>query len=156
MKSPCPFCNGNIDHATFLESIRFRAIYNIAPILAGHSLVIPKRHVQSVMDLSEDELAEMFIFCRRVSSLLQRAYGHKAFDWTLQDGEPAGQTVQHLHIHVIPRQYGDLPNPGDWYPKLMGIEESEVIDSGVRAKLSPSRLARAVENLRNMANEQHS
>ena len=155
MNSTCPFCNGNITTSAFLDCPRFRAIYNIAPILAGHSLVIPKRHVQSVMELADDEVAELFIFCRLVSTLLQKAYGHKAFDWTLQDGEPAGQTVQHLHIHIIPRQFGDLPNPGDWYPKLMGVRESEIIDSGERATLSPARLNRAVENLRNIAkNEQ--
>ena len=62
--SSCPFCGTNIRETVFAESKNFCAIYNIAPILPGHSLIIPKRHLESLMDLSDSELCEMMIFGR--------------------------------------------------------------------------------------------
>lgn len=139
----CPFCEYKIRDSTFCENDEFAAVYNIAPVVTGHSLVIPKRHIRSIMDLSDDDLSRLFLFCRNVVLILERAYKRHAFDWTVQDGEPAGQTVNHLHVHLIPRSIGDLPRPGDWYPRL--------IDSGDRQRLSPIQLVKTVEYLRRHA-----
>ena len=136
----CPFCEPNRRRAVFLENEAFAALYNGAPILPGHSLVIPQRHVTSVMELSDEALAGLFLFARRVARLLADVYHCDSFDWTVQDGESAGQTVAHLHVHIIPRQTGDLPHPGDWYPKL--------IDSDGRPRLSWEDFEKAVARLR--------
>jgi len=119
----CPFCVSTVAAISFLESDRFRAIVNVAPILPGHALVIPKRHVESLLELSDDEVAEMVRLSRRAVALLTRFYASDGFDWTIQESEAAGQSVPHLHLHLIPRTRGDLPDPGDWYSRLIELDE---------------------------------
>jgi bis(5'-adenosyl)-triphosphatase len=148
----CPFCNTNVYEAVFAESENFRAIYNIAPILPGHSLIIPKRHLQSLMDLSDSELCEMMIFGRNVVRILLRAFNAVALNWTIQEGEEAGQTVPHLHMHLIPREPNDLPRPGDWYP-LLRKSQSEMIDSESRPQLSPHEMKEIVAHIKQVARE---
>jgi bis(5'-adenosyl)-triphosphatase len=150
--TPCPFCDPAVQAATFAETERFRAIYNIAPILPGHSLVIPKAHVESFMDLSDEDTAGLMIFARQVARLLGKAFKAASFDWTIQDGLPAGQTVAHLHLHLIPRKTDDLPSPGDWYPRL---EENEMglaggIDSATRTRLKAHEMKTIIDTLRNV------
>lgn len=118
----CPFCAASIADISFMESARFWAIVNVAPILPGHSLVISKRHVESMLALNDDEVAEMVNLSRRAVSLLMRVHGAEGFDWTIQESEAAGQSVPHLHLHLIPRRSGDLPHPGDWYRQLIEYE----------------------------------
>ena len=121
------------------------AIYNISPLLPGHSLVIPKRHVNTIYDLSDEEFEDMMFFMRNISDLLRKAYNAEGINWTLQEGEPAGQTVSHLHFHLIPRNPGDFFDPGDWYPKL---KEHQNIDSAHRSKLTPEQMKEIVQWLR--------
>jgi bis(5'-adenosyl)-triphosphatase len=146
----CPFCNTNILDAEFAESENFRAIYNRAPILAGHSLVIPKRHVTGLMDLNESELCEFVAFGRKSLKILLRAFNARSFDWSIQEGEEAGQTVPHLHLHLIPRKPNDLTRPGDWYSQLCK-SRPVIIDSESRLKLTPDQMKEMVISLRKIA-----
>jgi len=114
----CPFCLPAVSPAVFAETKNFKAIYNLAPILPGHSLIIPKKHVSSFMDISDEYMNEMIVFSRKVIRTLQHAFHTTSFDWTIQEGVEAGQTVDHMHLHIIPRKTNDLPNCGDWYPLL--------------------------------------
>lgn len=82
---PCPFCDARIERATFLESSRFRVIYNIAPILPGHSLVIPKTHVDSFLNLTEDELLEFVRLGRNAVRLLLSAFQVLGFNLTIKN-----------------------------------------------------------------------
>mgnify|MGYP002640435255 CR=1 FL=1 len=143
----CVFCQNKVQENCFLESENFLAIYNLAPILPGHSMVIPKIHHQSLMELSDFELSEMMIFARKTVKLLMKAFSVNAFNWTIQEGIEAGQTVPHLHLHLIPRAEKDLPQPGDWYPLLKASEE-ETIDSEARPKHSYEEIAQISEKLR--------
>ncbi|HEY8400151.1 MAG TPA: HIT domain-containing protein, partial [Cytophagaceae bacterium] len=141
----CPFCAKSADEA-FLTSKNFLAIYNIAPVLPGHSLVIPKRHVESVFDLTEEETGELMQLARKVAMLLGEELDTDAFDWAVQEKEEAGQSIPHVHMHVVPRKIGDLPKPGDWYQEL---EKSEVhIESTHRKKLNPEEMKVIVDRLR--------
>lgn len=148
----CPFCGAAAVAAAFAGNERFLALYNIAPVLPGHALVVPRRHVQSLLDLADDELAQFAIFARRVTRLLSRAFSADGFDWTVQDGAAAGQTVPHLHLHVIPRHSGDLPEPGDWYPALMASETAQ-IDSRTRPRLTPAEHSQVTAYLRALLHE---
>ncbi len=139
MAATCPFCNKDIQKAVFKHSENFLAVFNIAPVLPGHVMVIPKKHRRRIMDLSEEELCEMVSFSREVMKLLSKAFDNDSFDWTIQEGEPAGQTITHLHLHLIPRKEGDLKDPGDWYPKL---EQAKNSDSSEREKLTNEDLKR--------------
>lgn len=143
----CPFCSPAFNEACFAQSMHFNALYNLAPILPGHCLIVPKEHWESIMNLEESVLIELVSFCRRVIKTLQTAFQTNAFDWTLQEGEAAGQTIAHLHIHIIPRKLNDLPEPGDWYPKLE-VSQSNLLDSFSRPRYSSDKLAKIAAHLK--------
>lgn len=143
----CPFCRHDIDEISFVESAHFRAIYNVAPILPGHALIIPKLHVESVMDLSEAEFCEFMLLGKTAIRILEKVFLTTGFNWTIQEGEAAGQEVRHLHLHVIPRKGGDLPTPGGWYP-ILKRHESEIIDSVQRPRLTDQQLRSVVAHIR--------
>lgn len=152
-RAECPFCSATVQQSAFRADDGFLAIYNIAPILPGHSLVLPRAHVESVLTLDDADLAAFVLFARGVTRLLARAFAADGFDWTVQDGRSAGQSVPHLHLHVIPRHSGDLPRPGDWYPVLMGGERA-ALDSAVRPRLTPAEHTRVTDRLRKLAREE--
>ncbi|MFW5974572.1 MAG: HIT family protein [Bacteroidota bacterium] len=81
----CPFCNQSIENAVFGKTRYSRAVYNISPLLPGHTLIVPKRHVCNVYELSSNEFEDMMFFMRGVSHLLRRAYVADAINWTLQE-----------------------------------------------------------------------
>jgi len=143
----CPFCGKIIRDFAFMESKNFLAIYNRAPILPGHSMIIPKRHCSSMFELTSQERAEMIEFSMITAELLQKVFNAKSFNWTIQEGEPAGQTVKHLHMHIIPRKVKDLPNPGDWYPMLEQTDNL-TIDSDKRPAYSVEDLKSIVDMIK--------
>lgn len=152
----CPFDYPRIRVAEYAGSNNFAAVYNIAPVLPGHSLVVPRRHVETLRFLSDGEVCRFFIFAHRVTKFLLAHFKADGFDWTIQDGVSAGQTVGHVHLHVIPRWVGDLPSPGDWYSRLeLPITSSRdgIIDSEARPRLSDAELNKIVASLRAAAAE---
>ena len=82
---------------------------------------------------------------------MQSAFNVYDFDISLQDGKNAGQTVPHLHLHIIPRYVNDLPNPGDWYPILEKFENQELLDSYNRPIIPSDTLNEITVKLRNTA-----
>lgn len=148
----CPFCNSSVDDTIFANSEHFLAIYNHAPILPGHTLVIPREHICSILELSDPELSEMMVFTKDVTNLLLTAFKVDAFNWSVQEKEAAGQSVAHLHLHIVPRYPGDLPEPGDWYPKIKN-NYKELLDSENRKKLTHDEMQRIVTRLRIFAKE---
>jgi len=139
MSAECPFCSGTVVGATFAETEHLRALYNVAPMLPGHCLVVPRRHVAQLRALAPRESAELIQFAAEVASLVMAVYGCTGFDLSLQEGAAAGQTVEHLHLHIIPRREGDLVG-ADWH--------STLIDSATRRRLAPEEMAREVARLR--------
>lgn len=135
MNKNCPFCKPETQNLAFADENGYYAIYNLSPILPGHSMIIPGRHCGSLFDLSEEEISLFFSFARRVTAFLAEAYEAEAYDWSLQEGEPAGQSIEHLHLHIIPRKPGDLPEGEEWYGKLQQ-QNSLSIDDPKRAILS--------------------
>lgn len=150
----CPFCELSIQDSVFARSQNFMAVYNLAPILPGHSLIIPKKHNQSVLELNQDELIEMTLFARNVTTLLLKAFKAEAFNWSVQDREAAGQTLVHLHMHIVLRYHGDMPEPGDWYPKIRH-NFNEILDSVSRDKLSQQEMNQIVNRLRKSAADEN-
>ena len=144
----CPFCRPTIVPASFAESAHFRAVVNRSPILPGHALIMPKRHVQSLLSLRPDELVEFTFFSRHITERLLHIYGANAFNWAIQEHESAGQTVAHLHLHIFPRHTHDLPRPGDWYPQMLQSYIMGEADSNLRPQLSLDEQARLADWLR--------
>ena len=106
----CPFC----DLATgqvWAHGHHARAIFDRYPVSDGHTLVVPARHVGSIFALPAEERASLWELVAEVPSRLQRTHHAEAFTIGVNDGELAGQTVAHAHIHVIPRRRGDVPDP---------------------------------------------
>jgi bis(5'-adenosyl)-triphosphatase len=146
----CPFCSPDNQGIAFASSDSFLALYNIAPILPGHTLIIPRKHIKSLRALPDDLISEFFLFSRKVTEVLLKYYHADAFDWSLQDNEAAGQTVQHLHLHIIMRHPSDLPEPGDWYPLL---ESQNKNDSNQRPDLGKEEYSRVAESLKTVYDE---
>ncbi len=141
------FGKHNVSNIIFAESDGEMAIYNIAPIVPGHVLILPKEPLGSLNDLKEEQLQSFFTFARQVTTFIVKEFKATGFDWTIQDGEVAGQTIPHLHLHVIPRVKGDFPNPGDWYPVFLKSLEKN-IDSKERKRLSEEEMEKIVGYLR--------
>ena len=81
------------------------------PITQGHTLVIPKRHVASLFELSEEEQAAVWRLVAHVRAKLVIEIQPDGFNIGLNDGTAAGQTVMHAHVHIIPRRKGDTADP---------------------------------------------
>ena len=85
---------------------------NLKPLLPGHILVCPQRILPRLSDLTRDEISDLFNTVTRIQRTLTRLYKADAFNVAVQDGEAAGQSVPHVHCHVIPRTFED-PGGGD-------------------------------------------
>ncbi|KFH03911.1 diadenosine tetraphosphatase family protein [Toxoplasma gondii VAND] len=84
------------------------AFTNLKPVVPGHVLIIPKRVVPNFRDLAEEEVKDLFASACLVASLVVSKHKADSFSITLQDGRDSGQTVSHVHLHVLPRFQGDL------------------------------------------------
>jgi len=152
MTQKCPFCSSEINNQVFLQEKNMMAVYNIAPILPGHSMVIPRRHAETIFDLSEAELKELFTFSRKVTGLLMRVFDCVGFDWSLQESEAAGQSISHLHLHIIPRKPGDLEHPGKWY-SLLEQQRNAIIDSPGRKPLDTDEISNIIAIIHNQISD---
>lgn len=94
-----------------LETERCMAFLDRFPLTRGHTLVAPKRVVASLYDLPAEWQAEVWDVVRRARDILRSRYQPDGFNIGLNDGAAAGQTVPHVHVHVIPRYRGDVPDP---------------------------------------------
>jgi len=106
----CLFCN--LDNTRIiLKNAHALAIYDGYPVSSGHTLIIPKRHIASFFELSREEQSAMLALLAEMRQLLQTERNPDGFNIGINDGAAAGQTVMHLHIHLIPRYTGDQPDP---------------------------------------------
>jgi ATP adenylyltransferase len=111
MNPPCPFCNLPADRI-LAEDGPCLAFRDGFPVSAGHTLVIPRRHVASFRDLAPDEWAAAHRLAKSLAANLQAADPSiTGFNFGANDGETAGQSVFHCHLHLIPRRAGDHPAP---------------------------------------------
>ena len=106
----CPFCDASSDRALAANDHAL-AISDGYPVADGHTLVVPRRHVQSLFDLSPEERAAVWALADEVRGRLLDRFRPDGFNVGLNDGLAAGQTVDHAHVHVIPRFEGDVPDP---------------------------------------------
>ena len=107
-EAECPFCFPATLVATTPSALALRDAY---PTSEGHTLVVPRRHVASLFDLTPEEQTELWQLVAQVRSALVEQFHPDAFNIGINDGEAAGQTVPHAHIHVIPRFHGDVADP---------------------------------------------
>lgn len=107
---PCPFCT--LPSSRIIDASDLGVVVRDAyPISPGHTLVIPKRHIGSFFDLHPQERDQLLALLDRAKSKLTAEVSPQGYNIGINDGPAAGQTVPHLHIHLIPRYAGDRPDP---------------------------------------------
>ena len=110
MTMPCPFCHLPNDRIEAQNDLAV-AIRDAYPVNPGHTLVIPRRHVASWFEATVEERAAMLELADLARQTLQDELAPDGFNLGINDGEAAGQTIPHLHLHVIPRFDGDVDDP---------------------------------------------
>ena len=137
----CIFCDPEIrKKETFYETKKCIAIVDIKPIVSGHVLIIPKRHVEKFVELTEEEIVDIFSSVKNVYDILIKAFKATAFNLLIQDGRDAGQSIDHLHLHVAPRVKYDIDDK-DFYKKILS-------DSSERKMLSDEEIEKTVKKLK--------
>lgn len=106
----CPFCTLPSERVLVSNSLAI-VIRDAFPISPGHTLVIPRRHVGSFFDITAEERTAMLALVDEARSGLEMEFHPQGYNIGINDGAVAGQTVPHLHIHLIPRYTGDVPDP---------------------------------------------
>lgn len=106
----CPFCNLPSSRIVFSNSLVV-ALWDGFPVSPGHLLIVPKRHVATWFEANEDEQREIWQAIEKGKEAICQLYQPDGFNIGINVGEAAGQTVPHLHLHIIPRYQGDVPDP---------------------------------------------
>lgn len=110
MNDNCIFCKiaaGQIPSATVYEDDDFRAILDIAPAHKGHTIILPKKHADNIFSLDDEVTAKVFPVAKKVSQAVKDTLGCDGVNILQNNGTAAGQSVFHLHVHVVPRYEGD-------------------------------------------------
>lgn len=110
MNDNCIFCkiaNGIIPSATIYEDADFRAILDIAPAHKGHTIILPKQHAANLFEIDEETAGKLLPVAKKVAGAVKKVTGCDGINILQNNGEAAGQTVFHLHVHVVPRFEGD-------------------------------------------------
>ena len=108
--SDCIFCkiaNGEIPSATLYEDEDFRVILDLGPASKGHALILPKAHAANIYEISDDMAAKAMILAKKMATKMTEALKCDGFNIVQNNGEQAGHTVFHFHMHLIPRYEGD-------------------------------------------------
>lgn len=128
MQKDCIFCkiaNGEIPSKTIYEDEEFRAILDLGPASRGHALVLPKKHFADLFEMDDATASKVFVVAKRVAARMNKALGCAGFNLLQNNGEVAGQSVFHFHMHLIPRYQGDSVGLPAWKPGAPTQEELE-------------------------------
>lgn len=128
-KEDCIFCkiaNGEIPSKTLYEDEDFRVILDLGPATRGHALLLPKEHAENLYDLSDETAAKVLIHAREMAALMAERLHCDGLNLVQNNGEAAGQTVKHFHMHIIPRYTGDGQNI-NWVPGEPTQEDLEAV-----------------------------
>ncbi|MCU0842523.1 MAG: HIT family protein [Thiobacillaceae bacterium] len=110
MTKPCPFCH--LDPARILAEDALTVVYKDGfPVSPGHTVVITRRHVATLFEASEAEQLALLRSLARARAILDEAHRPDGYNIGINQGPAGGQTVPHLHIHLIPRYAGDREEP---------------------------------------------
>ncbi|MDO5136740.1 MAG: HIT family protein [Eubacteriales bacterium] len=103
----CKIANGEIPSATLYEDEDFRVILDLNPVSRGHALILPKAHAKNIYELPEELAGKAMVTAKKMAERMTKALGCEGFNILQNNGELAGQTVFHFHMHLIPRYKGD-------------------------------------------------
>lgn len=129
MSEKCIFCkiaNGEIPSATLYEDEEFRVILDLNPASKGHALILPKKHAADFFDLPDETAGRAIILAKKIASVLKEGLHADGINVVQNNGEAAGQTVFHYHMHLIPRYQGDTVNV-NWISGTLTEEDKKEI-----------------------------
>ena len=106
----CPFCSLTPDRIISKSEYAI-TIRDAFPVSEGHALILPRRHVQSFFELRANEKEAILQAVEKAKEALDQKHSPDGYNIGINDGEAAGQTVPHLHVHLIPRYKGDSKDP---------------------------------------------
>ncbi|MCI8270131.1 MAG: HIT family protein [Lachnospiraceae bacterium] len=127
----CKIANGDIPSATIYEDETFRVILDLGPASKGHALILPKSHFKDLCDADPDITAKVMPLAGKLGKAMKTGLGASGFNVVQNNGASAGQTVYHLHVHVIPRYEGG-PEMVSWTPGKE--EEAELAKTAEKIK----------------------
>lgn len=128
-KDDCIFCkiaNGEIPSKTLYEDEDFRIILDLGPATNGHALILPKDHAANLYELPDRTAEKVLVLAKKMALQLRDKLKCDGLNLVQNNGEAAGQTVSHFHLHLIPRYLGDGQQIG-WAPGKPTQEELEEI-----------------------------
>ena len=111
MDNNCPFCKAESERDIIASSSLSVAFFDGFPVSPGHALIIPRRHVASFFELTQEEQQDLLNLADRVKRIVEERYHPDGYNIGINVGEAAGQSIIHVHMHLIPRYKGDVPNP---------------------------------------------
>ncbi|KAG8851234.1 hypothetical protein FRB96_009437 [Tulasnella sp. 330] len=157
------FSKFDVTRQVFFRSGLSYGVVNLKPIVPGHILVVPKRVVARLSDLNPEEISDLFRSVQRIGGVIQMAFKAEALTIALQDGEAAGQSVPHLHVHILPRKWVDFDGQNDKvYPALEANEDDlseglhaqkQKLDGRQRAEITVDNDAREPRTMEDMETE---
>lgn len=124
----CKIASGQIPAATLYEDDDFRVILDLGPASKGHALILPKEHAANIYELSDEMAGKVFVLAKKMASAMTEVLKCDGFNILQNNGEPAGQTVFHFHMHLIPR-YKDDAVKLTWAPGQLTDEvKNEIVE----------------------------
>lgn len=113
IKQNCLFCNvanGSMDSSTIFENSEFKVVLDPYPAAKGHTLIIPKEHIENIYELDTESASRLFALATHIAKVLKNMYNCDGLNILQNNGKAAGQTVFHFHMHLIPRYDNDDVN----------------------------------------------
>ncbi|BCJ92485.1 protein hit [Anaerocolumna cellulosilytica] len=137
MSNNCIFCSiiGNeISSTTIYEDAVVKVITDISPANKGHAIIIPKKHFKDIFEMDEDTASHIFTIASKISKAMKEALNCDGINILQNNGEAAGQTVFHFHMHVIPRYLDDTVTIS-WKTGSYSQGEAEKVAENIRNKM---------------------
>ena len=132
----CPFCRivaGELPSTKVYEDDKVVAIMDIAPWTKGHCLVIPKAHSANIFEVAEDDVVEVIKAARRLAGAIKKALAADGLNLLQSNGHAAWQSVDHFHLHLIPRWFSDslIPPvvPSEGNPESIARNAQRIVDA---------------------------
>ena len=123
----CKLANGEIPTATLYEDEDFRVILDASPAAKGHALIIPKEHYANLYELDDELAAKVLVLAKKMITKLTEILGCDGYNIVQNNGEAAGQTVFHFHLHMIPRYKDDGVGIGWKMGELVDEDKEELL-----------------------------
>ncbi len=130
-KDDCIFCklaNGDIPTNTIWEDDTFRVIMDANPVSRGHALILPKDHAADIYELPEETAAKLYPLAQKLAARMKERLGCDGLNVLQNNGETAGQSVFHFHLHLIPRYRGAANNEGLLEFRSAGLSGDEIAE----------------------------